>query len=161
MARERRGMQGRQQRMPVMPLLGEWLATTLRDTKAEKAAERTGGWLVDHYGRPVQDVDSSWRAMLVALGLPLDREWRVYVLRHSLAALVRGAGVPRWELETWMGHSSGQTETYAVEESFAGVRRALQAIHDELETRVPGALHRSDTGAGGNVVQLRMPVMPR
>lgn len=145
-------------RLPVLPLLEEWLVATQRDTAAEKAAERTGGWLVNYYGRQVQDVDSSWRAMLVALGLPLDREWRSYVLRHSLATLMRGAGVNRWELEAWLGHNSGsQTETYAVEENFAGLRAALHDLLGELGTRAPGALHRSSTGAGSNIIQLRRP----
>jgi integrase len=133
----------------------------LADTKAEDSRIRSGGWLVNYYGKPIQDVDSSWRAMLTALKLPNDREWKSYLLRHSLATLLRGAGVQKWELEAWMGHSSAsQTETYAVELMFPNVQRGLQALLDDLESRVPGALHRNGTGKPTNVIDIGRAKMP-
>ena len=147
--------------LPVMPLLGEWLKATFDDAEAESSIERTAHWLVNYYGKPVRDVDSSWEAMLIELGHPLDREWRPYLLRHSLATLLRSAGVPLWELQGFMGHKpGGMTETYAVENEFPGVCRALQQLLDELETRAPGALHRNRTGSSSNVLTLRRPNMP-
>lgn len=141
--------------LPVLPLLGEWLRYTAANVEAPHARDRTGGWLVNYYGRPVHDVESAWGAMLVALALPLEREWRPYLLRHSLATLVRGAGVPKWELQGFMGHHSGTTEVYAVEEQFPAVLSSLQALVDDLETRAPGALLRSSTGPASNVIQMR------
>jgi hypothetical protein len=133
--------------LPVLPLLRQWLLSVHADTSAEDPKIRSGGWLVNFYGRPVQNVETAWDAMLEALKLPQDRDWKTYLLRHSVATLVRGAGVQKWELEAYMGHrSASQTETYAVEQLFPNVQRALQGLLDELESRVAGALHRNGTG---------------
>lgn len=57
------------------------------------------------------------RHVLSNLHKPTGREWRPYVLRHSLATLVRNRGAERWDLEGFMGHHSfSQTETYAIGE---------------------------------------------
>ena len=141
--------------LPVLPQLREWLVATHADAEHASPTRRTGHWLVNYYGEPVQDVDRAWGAMLVALKLPLEREWRPYLLRHSLATALRGAGVPLWELSGFLGpRAISTTETYAVETAFSGVLGALQALVDDLEHRAPGALHRSSTGSDGNVIQL-------
>ena len=83
--------------------------------------------------------------MLTKLGLPKGREWRSYLLRHSLATLARNRGATKWDLEGFMGHSDGsQTEVYAIGE-FPSVVTALTNILADLEQLAPGALHRTRT----------------
>ena len=151
--------------LPVLPLLGDWLQATFDEAEPDpddaEAPPATGHWLVNYHGRAIGDVGRSWTAMLMALGLPQTREWQPYLLRHSLATILRGAGVPKWELAGFMGHrSSDTTETYAVEHHFSNVMSALQALLADLETRAPGALHRSVTGVASNVLQLRRRQVP-
>jgi len=136
--------------LPVLPVLEEWLSAEWAEYSALPEAERVGrGWLVNYYGRPVQDVESAWEAMLIRLKLPTGREWRPYLLRHSLAAICRRRGVPKWELQGFMGHHPGDsTETYAPGEEFPLVAKVLQDILGEIDALVPGALHRTCTGAG-------------
>lgn len=138
--------------VPVLPLLEDWLHQELAVYQALPANKRAGrGWLVNYYGRGVQDVDSAWRAMLVALEMPTGREWRPYVLRHSLATIVRNRGAAKWDLKGYMGHDAGDvTETYAVGD-FPSVVSALQSIIEEIERLQPGALHRTSTGAASTV----------
>lgn len=134
--------------LPVLPLLAEWLGLELDDYLALAPKARVGrGWLVNYHGRPVQDVDRAWDTMLRKLEMPTGREWRSYVLRHSLATLVRNRGAEKWDLEGFMGHRAGsQTEVYAIGE-FPSVQRALQTILEEIEKLAPGSLHRKRTGA--------------
>lgn len=134
--------------LPVLPLLGEWLQAELDDYQALAPEHRAGrGWLVNYYGRPVQDVDRAWDTMLRNLEMPTGREWRTYVLRHSLATLVRNRGAERWDLEGFMGHRAGsQTEVYAIGE-FPSAQRALVSILSDIEKLAPGSLHRKRTGA--------------
>jgi len=134
--------------VPVLPLLDEWLKAEYATYQALAPEDRVGrGWLVNYYGRGIQDVDSAWKAMLDSLKLPTGREWRPYVLRHSLATLVRNLGAEKWDLKGYMGHDAGDvTETYAVGE-FPSVVRALSGIIEEIERLRPGALHRTCTGA--------------
>lgn len=94
--------------VPVLPLLDEWLKAEYATYQGLPLDKREGrGWLVNYYGRGIQDVDSAWAAMLVALKLPTGREWRPYVLRHSLATLVRNRGAEKWDLKGYMGHDAG------------------------------------------------------
>ena len=77
--------------------------------------------------------------------MPKGREWRSYLLRHSLATLARNRGATKWDLEGFMGHSDGsQTEVYAIGE-FPSVGTALTGILADLEKLAPGAMHRSRT----------------
>lgn len=147
--------------LPVLPLLGEWLALTLADWRSLPEDERAGaGFLVNYYGRAVQDVDSAWGTMLSALGLPREREWQPYVLRHSLATIARNRGASKWDLEGFMGHRApGQTEVYAIGE-FVSVEAALQSIIDEIGKLAPGCLHRRSTGARLSVISGGGPKMP-
>ncbi len=134
--------------LPVMPLLDRWLREELARYNALPPQEREGrGWLVNYFGRAVQDVDRAWDSMLHNLGMPEAKEWKAYVLRHSLATLVRNRGAERWDLEGFLGHRSGsQTETYAIGE-FPTVVTALTSIISDVEALAPGALHRTVTGA--------------
>ena len=86
--------------------------------------------------------------MLQRLEMPTGREWRSYVLRHSIATLCRNRGAERWDLEGFMGHRAGsQTEVYAIGE-FPSVQRALQSILEEIEKLAPDSTHRNPTGTG-------------
>jgi integrase len=148
--------------VPVMPLLTTWLQAELDDYLALAPEARVGrGWLVNYYGRPVQDVDRAWDTMLDNLEFPKGREWRAYLLRHSIATLCRNRGAERWDLEGFMGHRAGsQTEVYAIGE-FPSVQRALQSVLDEIERLVPGALHRNVTGASRSTSTTKEAVMRR
>ncbi|MFT3967395.1 MAG: hypothetical protein QM690_16085 [Sphingobium sp.] len=134
--------------LPVLPLLDEWLRAEHADwLAAEDGLKPSRGWLVNYFGRGVQDVDRAWDSMLRALDYPTGREWRPYVLRHSLATLCRNGGAERWDLEGFMGHRApSQTEVYAMGD-FPSVQTALQRIIDQIDKRAPGALHRVHTGA--------------
>jgi integrase len=134
--------------LPVMPLMEQWLLAELATYEALPRDKRVGrGWLVNYYGRAVKSIDRAWDSMLRNLDMPTGREWRPYVLRHSLATLVRNRGAEKWDLEGFMGHRSpSQTETYAIGE-FPSVVRALTTLFTEIEKLAPGALHRTDTGA--------------
>lgn len=147
--------------LPVLPLLAEWLDAELTEYLALPEEQRAGrGWLVNYYGRPVKDVDRAWATMLAELKMPTGREWRPYLLRHSLATLVRNRGAARWDLEGFMGHRApSQTETYAIGE-FPTVVTALGSIIAELERLAPGALHRTNTGASRSTLNLREVKMP-
>lgn len=144
--------------LPVLEPLAAWLTTTLQLTDPEEEGmrlQRTGGWLVNYYGRPVQDVESAWDTMLEELDLPRDREWKPYLIRHSLAQLCRNAGVNKWDLDGYMGHvDPGQTEVYAPGGLYASVTNALKRILDEIDRVRPGVLHRADTGPIASVVTL-------
>lgn len=140
--------------LPVLPLLDAWLSDELRRYLKLPETERIGrGWLVNYFGRPLQDVDRAWSTMLDKLKLPSGREWKSYVLRHSLATIARNRGAEKWDLEGYMGHRSpSQTEVYAIGE-FRSVERALNSVLEEIDKLVPGALHRSGTGAGLSVIK--------
>jgi integrase len=129
--------------IPVLPVLAEWLAGELaRYEQLDRDQRKGGGHLVNYYGRSVIDVDTSWRTMLRELKLPAGREWKPYLLRHSLATLVRNRGVTKWDLEGFMGHDvKGSTEVYAIGR-FGTVVTALSDILGEIDARAPGALRR-------------------
>ncbi|WP_242007913.1 hypothetical protein [Sphingomonas ginsenosidivorax] len=135
--------------LPVLPLLGRWLREEYATYMALKPADRAGhGWLVNYHGRAIQDVDRAWDTMLSNLDMPSGREWRPYVLRHSLATLVRNRGAEKWDLEGFMGHRAGsQTEVYAIGE-FPSVVQALESVIAEIGKLAPGSLHRKVTGNG-------------
>ena len=135
--------------LPVLPLLDRWLREEYETYMALPIPERAGrGWLVNYHGRAIQDVDRAWDTMLTNLDMPAGREWRPYLLRHSLATLVRNNGAKKWDLEGFMGHRDGsQTEVYAIGE-FPTVVRALNRIIAKIEKLAPGSTHRNPTGTG-------------
>ncbi|KTT72643.1 hypothetical protein [Sphingomonas endophytica] len=147
--------------LPVLPILAEWLQAELDEYLMLPPERRAGrGYLVNYYGRAVKDVDSAWAAMLTELKMPTGREWRPYLLRHSLATLARNRGATRWDLEGFMGHRApSQTETYAIGE-FPTVVAALTGIIAELHRLAPGTLHRTDTGASRSLPHVREVQMP-
>ena len=129
--------------IPVVPILGEWLAGEYAAYEKLDADERKGaGYLVNYYGRSILDVDRAWSTMLTGLKLPTGREWKPYLMRHSLATILRNRGVAKWDLEGFMGHDvTSTTEVYAVGR-FETVARAIQDILGEIEMKAPGALRR-------------------
>lgn len=147
--------------LPVLPVLVTWLQADWTAYHALPEDAREGrGFLVNYHGRGVQDVDRAWATMLTELKLPLTREWRSYILRHSLATLVRNRGAERWDLEGYMGHRApSQTETYA-HGDFPTVVQALSGIIAEIERLAPGSLHRNDTGASRSTQHLKEVTMP-
>ncbi|MEG3182097.1 hypothetical protein [Sphingomonas sp. LT1P40] len=135
--------------VPVLPTLAAWLTAELDEyEKLDREARIGRGFLVNYRGRGIRDVGKAWHTMLDNLKLPQGREWQPYLLRHSLATIVRNRGASKWDLKGFMGHEAGgTTETYAVGE-YPTVTRALQDILTEIESLAPGALHRKGIGAG-------------
>jgi integrase len=142
--------------IPVVPVLDAWMTSELvAYQRLDPAARKGAGYLVNYYGRPVSDVDTAWRTMLRNLKLPQGREWKAYLLRHSLATILRNRGVAKWDLEGFMGHDvTGSTETYAIGR-FATVYRAIEDILGEIDLRVPGALRRNCAEVGSAPPELR------
>ena len=130
--------------VPVVPVLAEWLAAEhARYERLDRDERKGAGYLVNYFGRSVLDVDRAWATMLTGLKLPKGREWKPYLLRHSLATILRNRGVAKWDLEGFMGHDvTGSTEVYAIGR-FASVANALTDILGEIDARAPGALRRS------------------
>lgn len=130
--------------------LEAWLAATRADGS-------TNGWLINWRGNPVRDVGTSWDRMLTELGLPRDREHKSYLVRRSMATILRcwhhergRTKVDAWELEAQLGHRRrSTTEVYALANPNARdtVQTALQEVLDELERLAPGGFHRRNTGA--------------
>lgn len=76
--------------LPVLPLLKVWLAAELAVFEALPKNKRIGrGWLVNYYGRPINDVETAWESMLTEPKLPATTQWKLYLLRHSRATLAR------------------------------------------------------------------------
>ncbi|SDA21775.1 hypothetical protein [Sphingomonas sp. NFR15] len=135
--------------IPVLPQLEEWLAAELAAYRSlDPAARKGAGFLVNYYGKPVLNVKRAWNTMLTELKLPEGREWKPYLLRHSLATILRNRGVAKWDLEGFMGHDvTGSTEVYAIGR-FETVTRALQDILGEIDLRAPGTLRRNCAEGG-------------
>ena len=135
--------------IPVMPALDAWLMAELTAYHAlDPNARKGAGYLVNYYGSPVLNVKRAWSTMLTELGLPTGREWKPYLLRHSLATILRNRGVVKWDLEGFMGHDvTSTTETYAVGR-FDTVFRALDEVLGEIDLRAPGALRRTCAEVG-------------
>lgn len=108
----------------------------------------------------VASVKSAWEAMAVDLGLPGDGESGMKLIRRSMATLLRNR-LPKadWpEIEMWLGHDRFDT-TSAIYAPFdpgylAAARAEIEAILNEIEALVPGAIYRTNTGDISNVVPL-------
>jgi hypothetical protein len=99
----------------------------------------------------VESVKSAFSSMLDALDLPRDGETGMKLIRRSVSTLVRRRlGEEHFaQVETMLGHRRSSTsDLYALFEPGV-LGRALEAtneIIDAIETRVPGAFHRTHTG---------------
>jgi integrase len=81
------------------------------------------------------------------VGFPKGPEWGTYILRHSLANLVRARGATQWDLQGQMGHRvAGTTEIYAAGTLYITAQTALASVLHDLESIAPEALHRRRTG---------------
>lgn len=140
-------------RRPIVAVPAQ-LRSLLHKALADPAAN---GWVVHWRGERVQDVDSSWATMLRALGLPEETEYRSYILRRSMATILRNrhqrdetVTVDFGDLESQMGHKRrSQTEIYALPDPSYddSVQRSLRGILEEIERLAPGCFHREITGA--------------
>lgn len=100
---------------------------------------------------PATNVRSAWATMAAALGLPGDGEAGMKLIRRSMAQLLREHGVPHDQVEMQLGHRrfGSVSELYAPfsPDYLANALSAIEAIIDEIESRAPGAFHRTDTGS--------------
>ncbi|NIJ32445.1 hypothetical protein [Sphingomonas oligoaromativorans] len=73
------------------------------------------------------------------------------LIRRSMAQLLREHGVPHDQVEMQLGHRrfGSVSELYAPfsPDYLANALSAIEAIIDEIESRAPGAFHRTDTGS--------------
>lgn len=103
-------------------------------------------------------VRSAWDSMAIELGLPNEGAAGMKLIRRSVAQLVRDRGVPDETLELQLGHRAldSVSELYAPfkPDYLASALTAIESIIDEIEARVPGSFHRSDTGKEPNIVPI-------
>jgi hypothetical protein len=157
------------------PARGQWHSDSLvlslnpkgrRQTKKYRATVRVpwqAARLLDQVEGafvPAKTVRSSFDSMCEALGWPKDGENGTKLIRRSVAQLLRDPkhAVPAEQLELQLGHRrlDSVTDLYAAFDPayLREATTALENIIDEIEARVPGAFHRSDTGKGTNVVPI-------
>jgi hypothetical protein len=146
--------------VPVLPTLDRWLRAeyaTFMDLKPEDRAGR--GWLVNYHGRPVQDVDRAWDAMLTKLGLPKGRDLALVPVapqRRDARAQPR-----RYEVGPRGLHGSQRRQPdRGLRDWRISQRRHRTDRHfTDLERLAPGALHRTcteqpDTAAQAGVIKM-------
>lgn len=134
-----------------LPALSACLAAVAADPSAK-------GWVCESRGEPIRSIKKQWDTMLKALGLPVTREMKAYVIRRSMATLLRERGASAWDVEGQLGHrTAGTTEIYAISSLFPSAYKALTEILADLEKAAPGTLHRRRTGDGAEVVALNAP----
>lgn len=109
----------------------------------------------------VKSVKSAWESMAADLRLPMDGESGMKLIRRSMAKLLRDR-LPKdaWtEVELFLGHDKfdNTSDIYAPFDPtyLAAARAEIERIIDEVETRVPGAFHRSNTGEGATIIPMR------
>ena len=87
--------------VPLVPSLVPWI----------EAAE--GPYLVSYHGQPVASIKTAWRLARTAAGL--GAEVIPNTIRHTVATMLREAGVPEAECAAFLGHrwSNSTTEGYA------------------------------------------------
>jgi len=61
------------------------------------------GDMIIFRGKPIRDVDSGWRKLVSAPGLP--GRITPYSLRHTVAKWLRSKGVPPWEVSSVLSHA--------------------------------------------------------
>lgn len=134
--------------VPCPPVLSAYLASVAADKKAK-------GWVCQVGGERIGSVKTAWNAMLKSLGLPMTREMKPYVVRRSMATLLREHGASAWDVEGQLGHrTAGTSEIYAISTLFPTAYKALGDVLGQLEHAAPGAMHRRRTGDGAEVVAL-------
>lgn len=130
-----------------------WIAGCAKNTRrtwrsSRPIAPATAGWSTITAAPSRTSITPGIR--LSNLDMPAGREWRPYVLRHSLATLVRNRGAEKRDLEGFTGHRArSQTEVYG---EFPSVVRALESVIAEIGKLAPGPPHRNATGASAGPI---------
>lgn len=108
----------------------------------------------------VGSVRSAWDSMAIDLGLPLEGESGMKLVRRSMAKLLRDR-LPKadWpEVEMFLGHArfDAVSDIYAPfdPDYLAAARAEIERIIDEIETLAPGAFRRTNTGDGAEIIPL-------
>lgn len=113
---------------PVVPILPP--LRNLLDTAGE------GGWVVHYYGRRVADVRTSWRNMVDDLGLGKGRGYGAYLMRRSMAQLLREGQASPWDVQGLLGHRMvGTTELYTSQSLFPTAMTELESIIADIEAK--------------------------
>lgn len=106
-------------RRPVLPIT-QALAPWLRGC--------TGPTFVHYEGRPVRSIKTAFRTARDQAGL--GKDVIPGTIRHTVATELRKRGIPKWEVEAWMGHSSTSTTDQYAKYDPDYLRRAAAAIDD-------------------------------
>jgi integrase len=131
--------------VPVRPWLAGHLTAALDAFEKGTEQDPVPSAFVTYAGEPVDSIKTAWRTMLQALKLPVVDDYMPYVLRRSMATILREAGVDPWQLAGQMGHRLlDTTEIYALHSpSYLGsVQLAIEDVVGQILERVPEALHR-------------------
>lgn len=122
---------------PLLPVIGP-MEALLKD--AEKNSP--DGWVIHYFGKPVIKIRSAWRTMVEDLNLPGGREWGSYLIRRTMATLLRQRGANPWDVEGLLGHRiAGTTEIYSHDTLFTTARQGIEDILADMEGRLgSGAL---------------------
>lgn len=131
----------------------KYRATVIVPWQAARVLDRVDGFFVS-----TKSVRGPFDSMCDDLGWPKDGENGLKLIRRSIAQLMRERGVPAEQIELQLGHRrmDSVTDLYAAFDPayLREATTALEAIIDEIEARVPGAFHRSDTGKETNIVPI-------
>lgn len=139
------GREQTKKRRPTVPLVDTLLPWLMA---ADKRA-----FVVQPYKRqmrPIRSVKTTWRKLRKRAGLPGDVV--PTSIRHAVATELRRRGVPRWEIEGFLGHSSDSTsEIYAkyAPDYLGTAAAAIDAYFAELEPLVKRPLVQNVTSIRG------------
>jgi integrase len=124
-------------RRPVVPIC--------QTLAAHLPTERRAMYVVHYYGQPIAEVKRSFRRARDRAGLP--PEVSPYCIRHTMATVLREAGVPEWECASWLGHrlpGYKTTERYArhrpdyLQQACQAIEAWLQRVLTPGETNTEG-----------------------
>lgn len=126
---------------PTIPVLEpmKWLL--------ESASE--DGWVMHYYGRRTTTIRNPWRMMIAELGMGTEikdehrrgREYGTYLMRRSIATILRDRGATYWDLQGLLGHRVARTtETYATSTAFPTAISNLKSLICEIEDRLGTSL---------------------
>jgi integrase len=117
---------------PVVPVFGP-----LADLLADARITSPEGWVVHNFGQHVINVRSAWRTMITDLKLDGGREWGSYVLRRTVATMLRQRGATPWDVQGLMGHRiAGTTETYSFDTLFTSARQGIEDILADIQGKL-------------------------
>ena len=121
---------------PWVPVVG-----VLHQLLLQAEEESPDGWVVHYRGKRVINVRSAWRTMIKDLNYPGGREWGSYLLRRSVASILRESGARSWDVQGLLGHRvAGTTETYAYSTLATTARESIEKMLNEIDQKAPGVL---------------------